>query len=129
MSNEQKTAHPVEGFRHTPGPWRIDARGGDHGSPIILAGDVPVVHMMHGDYDSEACWPITDADLALIAAAPDLLEACIALLRNPSLLALADYVEKGIGTATESGRALIMARAAIAKATTLTHDSAVQGNA
>lgn len=87
----------MSGAKHTPGQWRLDALTiiGDSGEgqhPVAFA-DGPTM-------------AISDANATLIAAAPDLLAACEALL--------AGHV---VGfTHAERVAAIAAARAAIAKA-------------
>lgn len=91
-----------DGSRHTPGPWTW--REGYEG----LDGVTEEV-MSYADYEN--CWlthgPSRDANAHLIAAAPELLEACQAALAWAAL--------DGDGI-SEPTRSLLMA--AIAKATT-----------
>jgi len=66
----------------TKGPWHIiDIRTKDKAKPeYFLANSTPHVH---GYFKGE----MKDADLSLIAAAPDMfeaLEACLALLQDPN---------------------------------------------
>lgn len=91
--------------QHTPGPWEV-ARPKD-GSVIIQQAVKSDVGMGYNTvYDSAApdVFPMSEEDAALIAAAPDLLAACKAMMES---------IE------TRSGRetSLLMAIAAIAKAT------------
>lgn len=64
---------------HTPGPWYRNIRAGGK-YPTVFAGDAPRhVHIAHvqqirGNPDE------TEANIDLIAAAPELLAACKALL-------------------------------------------------
>jgi len=90
---------------HTPGPWRI----ADDIHPSFLKVDGPsfklnvvmwAAHLGESDYQSRL------ADLRLIAAAPDLLEALEDLIRNHK-----ENKGEGLGIGP-----LIKAKAAIAKA-------------
>ncbi len=72
---------------HTPGPWRIGAGGQDDGkrnlcptTPMRVV-EVQTNHR-HGYWSS--IWCVNPEDARLIAAAPDLLEACKAALENLS---------------------------------------------
>ena len=62
--------------KRTPGPWHT----GGHGNTIIYAADgwavadVKVYHNRHNGYEE------TQANARLIAAAPELLEACVAMI-------------------------------------------------
>ena len=88
--------------KHTPGPWAFDP--GDEGDPSVGLGPTePTIHVEHGDYEIDIATlydpiyredrdPIDEfddciassgslqANGALIAAAPDLLAACEAVL-------------------------------------------------
>lgn len=69
--------NPFTAARHTPGPWTVDVtqrvRQVRDGQGAVVAA---FVRMEHDDCSPT---PETDADAALIAAAPDLLAACEAL--------------------------------------------------
>lgn len=65
--------------RHTPGPWKSRVVNGKRcvvqsGSQCLLPGCVAVI-------DTDGDHPTAQADAQLIAAAPDLLNACKAMLR------------------------------------------------
>lgn len=64
--------------KHTPGPWYTDGMGNDPQSIAITAGE----SIDGPDYqrESKIAEVHTAADARLIAAAPDLLTACKALL-------------------------------------------------
>lgn len=104
--------------KHTPGPWRLMTHKypsgrvyvyTNHGSDWLFdQDDNPIIHFHQADYDSEACYDFTDEDAFLIAAAPDLLDACEATL--DVLVARQDYSEPRINAA------IISLRAAIARA-------------
>jgi len=105
---------------HTPGPWIAGDR-----TDCIAAGDVCVVCFGH-DYDdyggvrarAPEPWELApyqaeaNANARLIAAAPDLLEAC--RLAMPFIEAI--YREHGRAYLPNSGDALEVVQAAIAKA-------------
>lgn len=112
MSAGEKTA------RHTPGPWKSgSARTGRvFGADGYEICDPTQGPHLHVDYDSDAGhWATTpgayvdrtdeeiEANAHLIAAAPDLLAACVELIR-------------GDGTSDSVQRAIDLARAAIARA-------------
>lgn len=66
---------PEDG-RSTPGPWRIIPVDGD-ALPAIMAGDVLVCDFgVDTQYYPTAGTPPSDANLWLMASAPELLEAC-----------------------------------------------------
>jgi hypothetical protein len=92
--------------KHTPGPWNNNKWNCHEHQISALGGTVALVSHSHSLISEESA----DANARLIAAAPDLLEACKALIELPE-----------IHEALKSGRArtiepLHMARAAIAKA-------------
>lgn len=67
--------------KHTAGPWRVEP---EYGQPVILAGidDVRRVAVIDTDHFSET---EADGNAALIAAAPDLLDALTLLVRHCEL--------------------------------------------
>jgi L-fucose mutarotase/ribose pyranase (RbsD/FucU family) len=88
---------------HTPGPWKWSEGGFDprthrelHEAQYEVGEGDSIVY--HG-----ANWPMTEANARLIAAAPDLLEACEAAIKEA-------------GDDKYVARYLDLARAAIAKA-------------
>lgn len=96
--------------KHSPGPWRVTGYLADRGlhliAPPLEHSCLILAHVIdYGDPDSEQPTPEARANAALIAAAPDLLEAL-----------------KGLLLEVEEGRAglfagfTIRARAAIARA-------------
>ncbi len=100
--------------KHTPGPWACFNRDG---SRIFKQWGV------QGADGKRVCWvengPACDKDAALIAAAPEMLEACRSAL--PALIHLGNFVGNdfsgAIGLAPYDRCAIIGAiRAAIAKA-------------
>ncbi len=68
--------------QHTPGPWTWTGNQKnqlwDHNN--WLCGDMEGV-LMHG-----GPWPVRDANARLIAAAPDLLEACKQMLKRAEVV-------------------------------------------
>lgn len=98
--------------RHTPGPWRWNYR---HGS-LHQAGTPPYAYgatVLTADYEYDVGveTKVSDADRALIAAAPDLLDALKALVltlkARPDMAQLMGFQEH---------REMQAAEAAIAKA-------------
>jgi hypothetical protein len=91
----------LDGAPHTPGPWMVthELRETDETVCDLVNNTWVVVQSRLGDWN---------ADAALIAAAPDLLQACKALVdaRDGLVAGLADNTE----------RATAMARYAIKKA-------------
>jgi hypothetical protein len=83
--------------KHTPGPWTI---ADEWDGTSIKAGQFYVTHTIQscGFHETEVDKAVTQANARLIAAAPDLLEACKAALSDDQ-----PYIEK--------------CKAAIAKAT------------
>lgn len=96
--------------KHTPGPWRIGSLAsydGYTGQPFrnVWAGQDEAATVVARAIRSDgAMTNDVDADARLIAAAPELLEACI-------------YLAEGIEACGVTGVYLDQARAAIAKAT------------
>ena len=92
-------------MKHTPGPWEVHSNIGKKGELGIVAESAPCV-IAHGM--SEKHWPeIAQANAALIAAAPEMLEA---------LKTLADYVFREESKQNICSSAWMDARKAIAKA-------------
>lgn len=87
-----------EKTKHTPGPWRYRLRGSGKGCDV-LAGEGRQVEVVAYDVHGRTA----EADAALIAAAPDLLDA----------LRLAEEWLVSVGA---DGSPLTAVRAAIAKA-------------
>ena len=94
-------------MKHTKGPWRID-KSADNALPCVVGIDpkdrqeFEICEVWGEDIDIKET-PMARANAHLIAAAPELLEACKAL-----------YNAKGNQSRLE--KALIKAEAAIAKA-------------
>lgn len=96
--------------KHTPGPWEIDS---DY---VQQAGQtsVAICDVMCIDEGGNNGWyrgPITQANAHLISAAPDLLEALIAMEQEKS-----DYMTRNALGDPSVETTNKMARAAIAKA-------------
>lgn len=92
--------------RHTPGPWTAQAWQ-CHAATSIMANGQQIAECSGFGKLSYDC--LTDA--RLIAAAPELLESLIAIVKS-----LADQDDEGL---IEHAQQMIDARAAIAKATAL----------
>lgn len=94
--------------KHTPGPWRVDRHGavvapvdGGMRQVALATGEAP----MHDDRSAEPPSPevIQQANARLIAAAPELAEACalsLAAINSPSEEA-ADKAERACRAALE----------------------------
>ena len=100
--------------KHTPGPWVFESRDGDHplndqdgwGCDGLWAVDGGFILGAGPGWDSSYVAP-DDADARLIAAAPELLEACKAMLaccydleRNDETLAAVKTTMYAIAKAT-----------------------------
>ena len=89
---------------HTPGPWKIDSLGDSiywtdsHGEHMV------VVYELGSN----------EADAKLITAAPDLLQALVGLYEDQI-----DYIRINNLSGAENNHWMVIARAAIAKATEL----------
>jgi hypothetical protein len=86
--------------KHTPGPWRVDYKD-MHGQQVVMNDHIEIATCWHhcvGSIEKEM-----DANVRLIAAAPELLEALQAIIGLP-----AHPMRK---------KAVEIARAAVAKAT------------
>lgn len=113
--------------KHTPGPWRVkaDKRVGPYGFYIVVVCDegYEFEDAMHVAGTGRSIVVFDDeevrANANLIAAAPDLLEACRAtLLELESLLAVAaGRIDNMEYDGDDVARAIHGARAAIVKAT------------
>lgn len=98
---------------HTPGPWRVSEEVGG-----AVVSEKPVEGMLQGGDDTDyyggylICESVTRANARLIAAAPDLLEACHAFCRTMAFTpsSIPGALEADLNAAYEA------ARAAIAKA-------------
>jgi hypothetical protein len=71
--------------KHTPGPWQVEYYTGDHGRPTVVkktpgrvGNPISAVTILF-THDGDA---VTEANARLIAAAPDLLAACIQALSS-----------------------------------------------
>lgn len=80
---------------HTPGPWYTMAKGNDYQSPVSQEGTGKTVALTY---------TTNDADAHLIAAAPDLLAACEAMLehrecptRSPEARLMREAISKAKG--------------------------------
>jgi hypothetical protein len=107
------------GKKHTPGPWfvtgaqmRDGSREIAHPPPSGRGAPEPVAYAAdHNSYERDA---EVDAVANLIAAAPDLLDACRALLDLGRFVRGSAYVR--VAYETEQDKAQSMALAAIRKA-------------
>jgi hypothetical protein len=93
---------------HSPGPWKFTGSG--DARRIMSATDEALM----GDERHYPWCPDSDEDWRLIAAAPDLLEACE--------MALDAFDGAPAGFSRENVRAIAALRDAIAKATSATPD-------
>ena len=79
--SKQAAPAPSSPARHTPGPWFVDRLNGptETHRPMlcVVTRDVTIAEL---DVDGGPSQDVRNANAALIAAAPDLLEACHALL-------------------------------------------------
>jgi len=114
---------PMSNAKHTPGPWMHNATKGRNDAVAIWAADdsIAVCTTDFPKHFAESVPPpdICDANARLIAAAPDLLEACKG--HGFNLFALLNRLVND-GRLDETERDLVVdhivfARAAIAKAT------------
>ena len=109
---------------HTSGPWdAIDRRSkGDHGFSIF-SGNQYIAHVGDSDFRT----PV-EANAALIAAAPEMLDALVQLLEEAeSLREVYSNARQFDGwDSIEEEPCFALARAAIAKATTLTPNAEVR---
>ena len=92
--------------KHTPGPWRWRIHGASGDKKLVGSNEVPLVWQ-----DRHWQCPSQDANAALIAAAPDLLAACDALLEIVLL-----YEDDDLVTEHQLWVARKVAAAALAKA-------------
>ncbi len=81
-------------MKHTPGPWEFELENGEGGEWYSFNG--PVLSWGWSDY---AAGEQAKADARLIAAAPDLLEACTRM--EPVLSWLEDQGEMGASIAAQ----------------------------
>jgi hypothetical protein len=99
-------------MRHTPGPWAWSEGTGEYET----SADLHRAEYNVGEADSilyhGADWPMTPADKALIAAAPELLEACLRLLEQQD-----DAIANGVTLDDDEQAARDYAFEVIAKAT------------
>jgi len=96
---------PMINAKHTPGPWKFD-HDEEAAASYITAGDMPQIAMC--SYTIMGGPEITEqrANAALIAAAPELLEACQAVINMPSEfncpVAVVEMISKAIAKAEGS---------------------------
>ena len=94
--------------KHTPGPWRVDEGGTEMGGKFSINTASQYVAETIGGFEDG----VQEANAMLIAAAPDLLEALIAMESEKS-----DYMTRNYLGDPAKEHTNKMARAAIAKAT------------
>ena len=102
--------------KHTPGPWTVEEYG-DRDYPTLV---------VHSNSENRVCFMATPgsngdpamiaADARLIAAAPDLLDGCNALLGLLQLIAGRDDVSPELRDVLATNHRIAEAKAAIAKA-------------
>ena len=92
--------------KHTPGPW-------------LYNDTTAQVHRLHSATIAEVCNHDMnrEANARLIAAAPDLLEACIAMAKWIDGHGEVVFLGGGFGAIDSMNNARLLSRAAIAKAT------------
>ena len=78
-----------------PSPWRL---GLTDDTVIVDAQGTPVASVM-GDYDDTDVWPVMEATARLIVAAPDLLAALNAVLRDGVTTASTKLAINAVATA------------------------------
>jgi len=100
---------------HTPGPWRVGMNNGSNANIVTAGDDVGVATIggiyMHRRIDEVEHEPACQAGLAnarLIAAAPDLLEALVALRAEVQSMA-ARVGWAGMGAREKANRAIAKA--------------------
>jgi hypothetical protein len=103
--------------KHTPGPWRIERGGKEHRKPdlhkrILAADGTDLLGNVEDPWYPNV--PENEADWHLIAAAPDLLEACKAALTESMIYTGAIY--ETLQTSGLHTQLRDQLRAAIAKA-------------
>lgn len=107
---------------HTPGPWTLAGPTGDH-KRIIVCNDYDGWHSLDVEVDSDDCdYDTAMANAKLIAAAPELLDACQAVVkaldhRNASLDPASPNYANPLTMAADRATAQQKVLAAIAKAT------------
>lgn len=98
--------------KHTPGPWEL-RESAAAGRKVVASPRLGLIAILAEHDVGEAEWIQDEANARLIAAAPDLLAACKALLP----MAEDDLFQYGGGLhAGDSDPTILAARAAIAKA-------------
>lgn len=99
--------------KHTPGPWHFDD-GGDGDLEIWSAAYHPTMPLCSvGNYGPAGPSSTDNANARVIAAAPELLEACERVLKESVRV---EYDEDGPACAEMAYEVLEVVRAAIAKA-------------
>jgi hypothetical protein len=95
--------------KHTPAPWKIE-RSGMY--LTIQTNSWTMAEVFRSDYDSATVIQTQEANAKLIAAAPDLLEALIAMVAM-----VERELSLGKNVILDGGSVAYKARAAITKAT------------
>ena len=62
--------------KHFPGPWIVGPVDDTLVRAVTTEGEYYTICEMDGNYNDPHQWPVMEANARLIAAAPDLLEAC-----------------------------------------------------
>lgn len=112
----------MSGAQHTPGEWVVDGYGA--GQRVVVKGRDGFsggyrIADAHFSSTLARCVPVAEmqANARLIAAAPELLDGCNALLGLIQLVCARDDMPAAIREALETSHRVDEARAAIAKAT------------
>ena len=105
---------------HTPGPWKADGyqvrQGGQQGTRMVADVCYTGPHHTPPEEYPKSCRIADEANARLIAAAPELLEALINLVKAEDE-GEQDMVDIGIEPETHDHPVIAAARAAITKAT------------
>ena len=77
--------------KHTPGPWSVDGAGI---KAMVRGGNASIVAVRHRNDGN-----VNEADMRLIAAAPEMLEALNALVHNVTYLDVPNEIKDQIEAA------------------------------